>query len=133
MKALLCGGGCDIKETKREWRTDRSWRWCQCGESAVRWRDGDAGLLEVTSAGGRQHVRVLGINNAYLGLAVNHPPAIAAGWRELHHVTCAEIAPHYLFHADRRDCWALVVRPGESGDITFVEYAEATAGSEAAS
>jgi hypothetical protein len=126
-KAMLCTECIDIVAPSRDWQTSRAWRWCECGAAGVRWRDGTAGLLEVTSTGGRAHVRVLGINNTFLRLAVARPPADAEGWRALHQLTCAEVESHYLFHAERRACWALIVRPGESGDVIFVDYTDAKA------
>jgi hypothetical protein len=124
-KAAICVHCADIFAPLRNWETDRSWRWCQCDHSAVRWADGARGLIEVTSMHGPDHVRVLGINNAFLGLAVGNRFADAAAWRALHKLTCAEVEPNYLFHADNRDCWALIVRPGESGDVTFIDWVKA--------
>jgi len=124
-KAAICTHCSDIFSPLRDWQTDRSWRWCQCVHSGVRWADGARGLIEVTSMHGPAHVRVLGVNNSFLGLAVNTLLADAAAWRALHERTCAEVQPHYLFHAEKRNCWALIVRPGESGDITFVDWAAA--------
>jgi hypothetical protein len=126
-KAMLCINCSDLVAPHRDWQTDRAWRWCECGGAGVRWRDGTAGLLEVTSADGPAAVRVLGINNSFLVAAVAQPPPHAEGWRDLHRQACAEVTPNYLFHQDRRACWALIVRPGESSDVTFVDYAEAKA------
>lgn len=127
MKALLCVGCTDIVAPHRAWRTNRAWRWCECGHAAVRWRDGRAGTLEVTSADGRAGVRVLGLDNAFLNAAVADPPSDAQGWRDLHGRVCGNIPPYYLFHADNRACWALIVRPGESDDVIFVDHAEVRA------
>lgn len=126
-KAMVCTECSDIVAPSRHWQTSRAWRWCECGGAGVRWRDGSAGVLEVTSAAGRQGVRVLGLANSFLNAAVAEPPADAQGWRALHAQACGNIPPYYLFHADRRSCWALVVRPGESGDVIFIDYAEAKA------
>jgi len=108
-----------------------SWRWCQCTETGVRWRDGARGLVEVTSLHGPAQVRVIGINNMFLGLAVTSPPdgssRTGEQWRALHQFACERVEPNYLFHADNRACWALVVRVGESGDVFFMPYAEARA------
>jgi hypothetical protein len=92
----------------------------------VRWADGDKGLVEVTAVDGRGHVRVIGHNNGFLTWAVERPPPDPEAWRALHTASCGLAAgTGYLFGSDRRDCWALVVRVGESGDVTFVDYAEA--------
>lgn len=123
-KAALCVACSDIVSPLRDWQGDRSWRWCQCGHAGVRWRDGDRGLLEVTSLYGPASVRVLGLSNSFLIMAVADPPSDAEAWRDLHATCAAEVDPHYLFHASRRACWALVIRPGETGDVTFVPYAD---------
>lgn len=124
-KAAICVHCSDILAPLRNWETDRSWRWCQCDHSGVRWADGARGLIEVTSMHGPDHVRVLGINNDFLGLAVGARLADAAAWRALHKLTCTEVGSNYLFHEANRNCWALIVRPGESGDVTFVDWVAA--------
>jgi hypothetical protein len=124
-KAALCVHCSDIVSPHRDWQNDRAWRWCECAHMAVRWRDGAQGLIEVTALHGAGMVRVLGFNNTFLAKAVQHPPAFPEMWRELHAVTCHDVPDNYLFHASKRDCWALIVRPGESGDVTFVPYGEA--------
>lgn len=125
-KVAICTHCWDIVSPLRDWQTDRSWRWCQCEHMAVRWRDGRAGLVEVTATHGPQHVRVIGLNNSFLEAAINIGPSMGAEeWRILHDSSTELVEPHYLFHKDRRACWALVVRPNESGDITFVDYADA--------
>lgn len=126
-KAAICITCADIVSPYRDWGNGR-WRWCQCDEMGVRWRDGARGMLEVTALHGPDHLRVLGINNAFLALAVTANPGSPAGtrigeqWRALHKFTCEQVEPHYLFHATNRDCWALVVRVGESSDVFFMGY-----------
>lgn len=120
-KAVLCVHCYDILAPFRDWQTSRAWRWCQCDHAGVRWADGAKGLVEVTAVHGPDYVRVIGLNNAFLDLAV-HARYTEGGWRKMHELTCAEVAANYLFHADNRNCWALVVRPGESGDVTYVDW-----------
>lgn len=129
-KAAICVHCSDIVSPRRDWQADRSWRWCECDHMGVRWRDGSKGLIEVTAMHGPDHVRVLGINNMFLGMAVTPTPTpteprTAEQWRALHRITCEQVEPYYLFHKDNRDCWALIVKVGESGDVTFVDYADA--------
>jgi hypothetical protein len=132
-KAALCVACTDIVSPRRAWETDRRWRWCECDETGARWRDGTKGLLEVTSLRGSAGVRVIGINNLFLQAAVSLNPHSPDGsrtpeqWRALHDLACEGVEPHYLFHKDRRSCWALVIRVGESGDVTFEpwEFAKA--------
>jgi hypothetical protein len=115
----------DIVTPHRDWRGNRSWRWCEGRHAGVRWRDGDQGLIEVTAVGGPEQVRVIGFNNVFLRAAVLDGPATAyAGdsqrWRQLHQESCREVDDRYLFHTSRRDCWALIMRPGESGDVAYI-------------
>jgi hypothetical protein len=133
-KAAICVHCSDIVSPHRDWVTDRAWRWCECDHMGVRWRDGAQGLIEVTALYGPDSVRVLGFNNMFLSLGVTANPASDTGtrtaeqWRALHDYTCDRVEPHYLFHKDKRGCWALIVRVGESGDVTFVPYGEARPG-----
>lgn len=129
VKVALCVTCTDFVTPLRSWTTDRTWRWCQCHETGVRWRDGARGLLEVTSLHGRGGVRVLGLSNLFLQIAVTDPPARAEWWRELHTACADAVEPSYLFHAERRGCWACLVRVGESSDITFIDYGQAMADS----
>jgi hypothetical protein len=127
-KAALCIACSDIVSPRRAWQTDRSWRWCECKHMATRWRDGARGLIEVTSLHGPDGVLILGLDNAFLAEAARDGRDYGAShWRALHDRTCTEVDPHYLFHKDRRACWALVVAVGESGDVTFVQYADVEA------
>ncbi len=127
-KAVICSACADIVSPYRDWETDRSWRWCECDHVGARWRDGALGILEVASLHGADGVRVLGINNDYLRLAWTPNPYSDDGsrtfeqWRALHDFTCERVEPHYLFHKDRRACWALLVSPGESGDVFLMDY-----------
>jgi hypothetical protein len=129
-KAALCTDCFDIVSPLRKWQTIRDWRWCQCDLMAVRWRDGNRGLLEVTAYHGPEHVRVLGLNNMFLEYAVLQVPRQNDGfgfadWRQLHDESVSKVEPGYLFHEDKRACWALVVQLGESGDVFFIDYDEA--------
>lgn len=131
-KAVICVACSDILAPYYNWETNRDWRWCQCGQVAGRWLDGAKGILEVTTLNGPRHARVLGLNNAFLVAAVQgqpygEPEAIHEEWRLLHDTTCEEVAPRYLFSERKRQCWAVIIRPGETGDVRYVDYAEAIA------
>jgi hypothetical protein len=130
VKIALCVHCTDFVTPRRNWSVDRAWRWCQCGHTGVRWRDGARGLLEVTSLHGHDGVRVVGMNNLFLQKAVIAPQARGGlsfpEWRDLHQTCAQAVEPGYLFHVDKRDCWALIVQVGESGDVTFVDYGQAT-------
>jgi hypothetical protein len=102
------------------------WTWCAdpCAHSAVRWRDGAKGLLEVTSLHGPEGVVVIGLHNRFFeGLAVEglQPD----GWRDLHERVTRDLSDGYLFHRNNRDCWAVLTRVGQSNDVFFMGYGEA--------
>lgn len=129
-KAAICTQCSDIVAPYRAWQTDRRWRLCQCSQMMTRWQDGARGLIEVTAMGGPEQVRVLGLNNMFLGAAVDDGRTLApvmddAGWRGLHDACATVVETNYLFHKDRRACWALVVRIDASGDIIYVPWIDA--------
>lgn len=126
-KAALCTVCADIVSPHRAWQTDRTWRHCECGQMGVRWRDGDRGLLDVTAVHGPDTILVLGLNNMFLGAALQDAASTPRDWRDLHTATCEQVEPNYLFHVDRRNCWALLTRVGDSGDIIYVDQAEVDA------
>lgn len=107
---------------------DEEWTWCAepCLHTAVRWRDPGRGLLEVTSLHGPGGVIVIGLHNGFIaGLAERVTEA--EWWRNLHDKVTAEHSDGYLFHRNNRDCWAVLVRPGQSSDVFFIPYGEAWA------
>lgn len=116
MKALLCVGCSDIVAPYPQ---PTRWRSCQCGASSVRWRDPGAGLLELRCRGGPEGVRALGFANPFLSSAVDGH-GDDAEWRSLHEAVCESIPPNYLFSARKRGCWAVIIRPGETGDVSYV-------------
>jgi hypothetical protein len=126
MKAALCttcGQVIGPRPRQADWSV---WTWCAdpCAHTAVRWRDGHKGLLEVTSLHGPEGVVVIGLHNGFIaGLAekVTEPE----WWRSLHDRVTAEHSDGYLFHRSNRDCWAVLVRPGQSGDVFFIPYGDA--------
>ncbi len=124
-KLALCVGCADMVAPYRSWTTDRRWRWCECGRTGTRWRDGTLGLLEVTSRSGPDGVRIVGLNNWFLQTATQLPAGTMAGhWRDLHDNSVDECGRNYLFHRDNRACWALVVAVGDTGDVVFADPTE---------
>lgn len=122
-KAAICTHCWDIVSPFRDWQTNRAWRWCLCQHAACRWRDGDRGLLEVSALHGKDYVRVLGLNNSVLIASFQQLlPMNDAWWRQTHQASTELVAPSYLFHKDRRDCWALLIRVGESGDVFWIDH-----------
>lgn len=122
MKALLCLACVDVVAPHRDWRTNRDWRWCQCGQSGVRWRNGDTGIVEVTSTTDREYIRVVGFNNLMLVAgAADRPRITDQQWRDLHDETCRNVPANYLFHPTHRNCWTVIMRPGETSDTIYVD------------
>jgi len=122
-KAAMCTTCGQIVGPRPRWESDRAWTWCAgpCAHTAVRWRDGAKGLLEVTSLHGPEGVAVIGLHNGFIagltrGLA-------NSGWRGLHEDVTD--APGYLFDKGNRDCWAVLTRVGQSNDVFFISYDEA--------
>lgn len=122
MKALFCPMCADILAPYR--KAGEEWRLCQCGHSAVRWRDPYHGTLDVSSASPNHQPIVIGFNNQFLTEGAQLGRLDAQGWRELHERTCTDVERNYLFHKERRDCWALIVRQGESGDVFYLPWSE---------
>lgn len=123
MKAAMCLHCGQVIGPRPRWQEDREWTWCAdpCAHTAVRWRDGGKGLLEVTSFHGPDSVAVLGLHNAMVGVLSARPSH--GGWRNAH--ARVTDAPGYLFDKSKRDCWAVLVRPGESNDVFFMPYTDA--------
>lgn len=120
MKALFhMSGRCG---SIRSPRADGSWTFCDCGQAAMRWTDPGAGKAEVWSAD-PDSARIIGLNNAVLTFdaAFNTLHGLSdEGWRNLHTSSCQAVSNHYLFSDTRRDCWAVLFRPGDTGDVTRV-------------
>lgn len=119
--ALYCVGCHDIV-TPRRWRDGPAWRWCECAHAGIR-RAG--GGIEVTALGGPFAVRVIGLDEAFLATAVATPPGgyeAGRAWRKLHASAAAGAGPAGPFRD--RDCWAVIIRPGDDGTegVAFTDY-----------
>lgn len=124
-KALLCVACVDVLSPWRDWQTNPSWRWCQCGLAGVRWVDGRTGLIAVTSANGQDGVRVLGLDNGFLLPGITAGFGMDEDWRVLHQEATTSAPNQYLFNDTRRACWAVIVKVGQSGDVVWVPWGEA--------
>lgn len=117
MKALFCAGCSSLQSPP----ADGQWRHCVCGQSGVRWVDPAAGQLDVWAVD-LSRARVIGLHNQMIYAAFGDPtvPHVRsdAEWRQFHHDTCRE-SEGYLFWRGKRDCWAVIVAPGESGDVRW--------------
>jgi hypothetical protein len=118
VKALFCGRCSSIHSGP----VDGTWRFCDCGQAAVRWADSTAGQLQVWSSD-LEKIRVIGLNNSMIYAAFGTVRGITGTadeqWRLTHDQSCAD-ARGYLFHTSRRDCWAVIVAPHESGDVAWL-------------
>lgn len=123
MPALFCCACHDVVAPRR-WRDGPQWRWCECCHAGIR-RAGDG--IEVTALGGPFAVRVLGLDDSFLAAAVATPPGgygADQAWRKMHACAAAAADPACPFHSSSRDCWAVIIRPGDDGaaGVTFVDY-----------
>lgn len=121
MKALICVTCSDVL-APYNFRNGNKWRVCQCGCSAVRWRDTLAGHLEVSNVESPRSVRVMGMHNGFLMDAVHAHIGDHEAHKRAHND--AINAPGYLFDRTRRECWACIFRPGETNDVFFVDWNE---------
>ena len=113
MKALLCARCVDIRALD----PNRAWVTCRCGASSARWENPERGTVRV-KATHPSYPRILGLNNTFLIKALQAPANTAVkDWRELHEQ--ATDSPGYIFDSSFRDCWACVVRVGETGDVQW--------------
>lgn len=130
MKIAYCVRCGDFVTPRRDWETNRAWRWCACDQMGVRWRDGNRGLLQVTSVYGPPRVRVLGLNNGFLlpavdGLIGGSGEDPDEDWRVFHDLVAEQTPAGYLFSERHRECWAVLIRIGETSDVEFVSHTEA--------
>ncbi len=133
MKALFHARCGDIRAPA----PDRSWVYCRCGLTAMRWTDPDRGIAQLASLSrdDRPYTRVLGLNNVFLygewntlrtgGLI----PLSNEEWQKLHNL--ATDAPGYLFDNSRRACALAIIAPGESSDTSWVDWPQTAAEMEA--
>jgi hypothetical protein len=97
-------------------KADGSWTLCDCGQSAIRWTDPGAGTARVW-ARDPVSAAVIGFNNTML---ISEPLDIDdERWRHRHTLSCTLVPENYLFSVARRDCWAVIFRPGDTGDVTW--------------
>lgn len=123
-KAAMCLSCQQIIGPRSSTAESSAWTWCAdpCLHTGVRWRDAATGLLEVTSLRGAGNVAVIGLHNSmFYGLM--HGPHSSAYWRDMHELVTD--APGHLFDRSRRNCWAVLIRPGQSNDVFFMPYAAA--------
>jgi hypothetical protein len=112
MYCMACG------EMRSPEKTGKEFRECGCGNMRVKWLDPQRGRLLIL-AKNLDVARVIGMNNQMFGLSAEPSPPSDAQWREFHELMCKG-ADGYIFHAEKRNCWACVVRAGDTTDITWI-------------
>jgi hypothetical protein len=116
MKVLFCGICGDI----RAFSTTHTP--CKCGNMSARWADPNTGTYRVR-AKVKQRARIIGMNNSFLHGSLNlgreTPPNTSEKWRLMHESACD--APGYIFDKSIRNCWACIIKPGDTNDGTWEE------------
>lgn len=111
MKALVCAACHDIKALN----PDGSWAGCRCGHVRARWIDPRLGTAEFT--GHYPSAFLLGLNNQMFGPALRGETSLFSEAAALHDV--ATDAPNHIFDKSRAACWAVIVKPGRTNDVTW--------------
>lgn len=111
MKALVCGDCHDIRAL------DPSCEWveCRCGAVRARWIDPVIGTAEFT--GRYPCAFLLGLNNQMFGPATRGATTVFEEARAFHDQ--ATDAPGYIFDKSKAACWAVILRPGQTNDVTW--------------
>ena len=117
MKALVCGRCGDIHALQDEWRT------CKCGAIRAHWVDGERGIAEFDApAHLRRYGFLLGLHNGVLIPALRGELGMFSDFRAA--AEAATDAPNSVFDKGRGNAWAVVVRVGATGDVSWVQEAE---------
>lgn len=109
---MVCAHCMDIQALTTKWRT------CSCGNTSARWVDPLTGTAEF-SAVVKEYAFLLGLNNQLLGPALQGKLGMWQDFRMLHDV--ATNAPNHVFDKSRANCWAVIVSPGRTSDVTWSE------------
>lgn len=118
MKAFLCGYCADIQALQSEWRT------CKCGVTSAHWVDpfrGTAEFRQPAPPADGSHCFLLGLNNHLLAPALRGELAMFEDFRAAHER--ATDAPNHVFDKSRANCWAVIVRVGQTSDVTWAAEA----------
>lgn len=123
MKSLFCGKcfsfhsfGVDDTEDQKH-----PWQYCDCRQMAARWKDPNFGTVEVL-AQVPERAFIIGMNNNFLSWAIRGGRLSNEDWQNAH--ARATVAPDHVFDAHKRNCWACIIRVGETSDINWHPYQE---------
>ncbi len=112
MKALLCGNCGDIQALQTEWRH------CKCRAISAHWVDPQRGTAEFSAdETDKRYGFLLGLNNHLLVPAMRGELAMFQDFRAAHEL--ATDAPNHIFDKSRANCWAVVVRVGQTADVNW--------------
>lgn len=96
------------------------WTYCDCKQMAARWENPDLGTVQVLAMVPARTF-IIGMNNRFLRGAVMLSAGAHAddnrNWRALHDE--AAKAPGFVFDSSNRDCWAAIMRVGDTNDISW--------------
>lgn len=112
MKALVCLSCVDIRAL-----TEAGPVTCRCGQATAEWIDPLQGTMRAW--GERDLTRVMGMHNGFLRGAATMADFDNHGWRELHKAVCTEGSKGYLFADTVRNCWVVLITPGQSRDTAW--------------
>lgn len=107
---------CSICDQVFSFPSDGSWGNCACGNVQIRWSDAQKGLVKV-KASNPDLVRIMGIHNQFLREAIADLSNL--GWRAVTKDICENQSEGYLFDKNRRNCPVVIVRVGETDDISW--------------
>lgn len=96
-----------------------AWTYCECTRAAIRWTDPSGGIAQAWCAlpDERDAVRIIGFNNMML---TTTPLDVSdEKWRRRHELNGILAEERYLFSKEHRDCWAVLFRVGDTGDVTW--------------
>ncbi len=88
---------------------------CECGYSVAQWDNPKTGALRVSSRADRCHLKVLGLNNDWLNVALSlgNNDALHRQWNEL----TSDRADGYLFKT--RNCPIIMIGADHGGQIAY--------------
>jgi hypothetical protein len=119
MKGLLCSACVDFRALAPEGSVS-----CRCGNVTAWWVDPVRGVAKFRAIN-RQMAFGIGFHNSFLieATTVLRGLAMPEDWRQLHEK--ATDAPGYMFDKSRRDCWALIFKPGSTSDTSWDDDGQA--------
>jgi hypothetical protein len=125
MKSLICGYCNDIRSLRPKGATS-----CSCGHVTAWWVDAVKGIAKVKAAD-KEMVRILGMHNTFLQYAfsdelrrVTASWDVHEEWRKMHNLVTEHLSEGYLFNKIRRNCPFVLIRVGESQDVTWADPGE---------